>query len=92
MYKMVSDWIEIEHVEDEHEESNDFKASFWYNNHRYFMEDFLKAHDNAWGSIPDAPEYIHAYESNEYYNPLFIELSESGDAVRVYMKVGDNNG
>ena len=65
--------IPIEEVEDEHEESNDFKPSFWWNNRRYFMENFIRTHNNPW-VISDFPEFIHAYEGNEYYRPLFIEI------------------
>lgn len=94
MFKQVSDWIEIEYVEDEHEEANDFKASFWYNfkasfwynNRRYFLENFIRCHNNPWGGM-NVPDYIHGYESGEYYRPLFIELSNDGEMVKVYMEV-----
>ena len=74
--------IEIEYVEDEHEESRDFTPSFWWNNRRYYFKDFLRTHDNPWVG-GDFPEYIHAYESENYYNPLYIELIGDG-AVNVY--------
>lgn len=65
--------ISIEYVPDEHEEKNDFKPSFWFNNKRYFIEDFVRVHNNPW--INDTfPEFIHAMEQDNYFNPLFIEL------------------
>lgn len=83
-YKKESDWIEIEYVEDEHEEENDFKPSFWFENKRHFLDNFLRTHNNPWGGISDCPDYIHGYEADNYWNPIFIEIANSGDAVRVY--------
>ena len=82
-YKRLNDApIEIECVEDEHQEENDFKPSFWFNNRRYFIDDFTRTHNNPWVG-GDWPEFIHAFESEEYYHPLYIELI--GDyAVNVY--------
>ena len=86
--KINDDWIPIEYVEDEHEEENDFKPSFWVKNRRYFIDDFVRTHNNPWigGEWPD---YIHAYEAEEYYHPLFIELSPDGEAVNAYEYVGE---
>lgn len=78
-YKRLNDEpLEIEYVEDEHQEENDFKPSFWFNNKRYFIDDFTRTHDNPWVG-GDWPEFIHAFESEEYYHPLYIELI--GDCV-----------
>jgi len=76
--------IEIEYVEDEHDEEKDYEPSFWWNNKRYFLEDFGRTHDNLWTPFDEIPDYIHAYEMNEYYNPLFIELVGGDQAVNVY--------
>ena len=82
--KLTEEPIEIEYVPDEHEEENDFKPSFWFRNRRYFIENFIRVHDNPWmGGAVEYPEYIHAVEADSYYRPLFIELV--GDsAVNVY--------
>ncbi len=80
--KLNDDPIEIECVEDEHEEANDFKPSFWFENSRHFLEDFVRTHNNPWVG-GDWPDHIHAYEAEQYFHPLFIELV--GDqAVNVY--------
>ena len=76
------DPIEIEYVEDEHDETRDFQPSFWYDNHRFYLDNFIRTHNNPWMS-GDFPEYIHGVEADEYYNPLFIELI-SDVAVNVY--------
>ena len=38
--KQNTDPILIETIEDEHEASRDFQPSFWWNNHRYYLDDF----------------------------------------------------
>lgn len=80
--KLNDDPIEIEYVEDEHEEENDFKPSFWWNNRRYFLENFLRTHNNPW-IADNFPEFIHGMEAEEYYRPVFIELI-GDEAVNVY--------
>lgn len=81
--KLNSEPIEIEHVEDEHDSSKDFEPSFWVRNKRYYIDDFLRCHNNAW--ITDTfPEYIHGIEAEEYYDPLYIEIVDGGNAVNAY--------
>lgn len=83
--KLTTEPIEIEYVEDEHNEENDFKASFWFRNRRYFVKDFTQVHDNPWiGNAVQFPEYIHAVEEGNYYCPLYIEVVDGGSAVNVY--------
>lgn len=58
---------------------------FILNGKRHYLSDFVKCHNNPW--VGDVyPEYIHAYYAHEYYNPIFIELSVTGDAVKIYLK------
>ena len=83
--KMNNEPIAIECVPDEHEESRDYEPSFWYGNKRHFLSDFIRCHDNPWAS-GRFPEYIHGYEAEEYYHPLFIHLYED-TAVDVYESV-----
>ena len=77
--------IEIEYVVDEHDSDKDFKPSFWWNNKRYYLDNFIRTHNNPFGGI-NCPEYIHGYEAENYYNPLFIELIND-EAVNVYKEV-----
>lgn len=72
--KQNKDPIPIESVPDEHEEAYDFVPSFWWNNRRYFLQDFIRCHNNPWIGSVEFPEYIHAYEADQYVNPLSIEL------------------
>ena len=89
--KINEEPIEIEYVEDEHEESRDFDPSFWYYNKRYYLDDFIRVHDNPWmtfgGLLDEWPEYIHGVEADEYYHPLYIELI-GDEAVNVYEERG----
>ena len=86
-YKKLNDEpIEIEYVEDEHDENKDFAPSFWYWNRRYYLEDFTRVHNNPW-IYDDFPENIHGMDSINYYNPIFIEIIDGGDAVNVYKEV-----
>lgn len=82
--KISREPIPVELVEDEHEAENDFKPSFWFNNRRYFLENFIRTHNTPWlGAFEKFPEYIHAVEAESYFHPLYIELI--GDvAVNVY--------
>lgn len=80
--KINDEPIEIEYIEDEHDEERDYEASFWVNNRRYYLSDFLRTHNNPWVG-GDFPEYIHGVETEEYYNPIYIELI-GDEAVNVY--------
>ena len=75
--------IPIETVEDEHDEEKDYAPSFWWWNRRYYLEDFIRVHNNPW-VYDDFPEYIHGMEADEYYKPLFIEIVDDS-TVNVYL-------
>ena len=48
---------------------------FNWKNKRYYLQDFTRTHNNPW--VHDIfPEHIHGMQTNEYYNPLFVELIE----------------
>ena len=58
---------------------------FILNGKRYYLSGFVRCHNNQW--IQDVyPYYIHAFNVHEYHNPMFIEVSETKEAVRVYFK------
>lgn len=71
--KLNKEPVSIETVIDEHDEKRDFEPSFWFNNSRHYLSEFMRVHNNPW-IFDDFPENIHGMESNEYFNPLFIEL------------------
>ncbi len=80
--KLNDEPVLIEYVEDEHEAERDFTPSFWFENSRHYMDDYIRVHNNPWMS-DTFPEHIHAMESNEYYHPLYLELVDS-EHVNVY--------
>lgn len=82
--KLNDEPIPIECVEDEHEERRDFQPSFWWFNRRYYLDSFVRCHNNPWMPTGvEFPEHIHGVEADSYCSPLFIELI--GDsAVNVY--------
>ena len=85
MYQYIkenSSPILIEYVEDEHDETRDFTPSFWWYGKRYYLDDFIRCHNNPW-SCGNFPDHIHGYESDNYYNPVYIELI-ADEAVNVY--------
>lgn len=82
-YKKLNDEpIEIEYVEDEHDEEKDFEASFWFENKRHYLSDYIRTHNNPWIG-GEWPEYIHGYEYNVYFKPLYIEII-NGEGINVY--------
>jgi len=89
MYALISDWLEVEYREitDEIKEYTDeedyIQPGFEWDNEFRFLSDFVRAHNNPWGNI-DAPDYIHGYDATNICRPLFIEINNSGDEVRLY--------
>ena len=83
--RMNEELIPIETVPDEHEEALDFEPSFWFHNRRYHLKDFCRTHNNPWISV-DYPDFIHGYESGNYYDPIYIELVGSA-FVNVYTEI-----
>lgn len=80
--KINDEPIEIEYIEDEHDETRDYEPSFWVNNRRYYLNDFTRTHNNPWMG-GDFPDFIHGVETEEYYHPIYIELI-GDEAVNVY--------
>jgi hypothetical protein len=91
MYKfdrLNVEMIPIEQIEDEHDSNKDFHESFWWNNRRYYIEDFMRVHNNIWfPQGEEYPDYIHGIETDNYYNPIFIELIDD-EYVNVYEERG----
>lgn len=78
--KLNNEPIEITYVDSE---EGDFVPAFDWNGETYYLDDFIRCHNNPWGEI-DCPDYIHAYDSTNYYNPIFIGVDDSGEYVDIY--------
>lgn len=77
MYKSITNrWNKI---------SYNFLGNPYFNfkGKKYMLDNFVRCHNNPW-VLDTYPEYIHGYDPTEYYNPLFIEISKDGEAVKVY--------
>lgn len=85
-YRKLNDKpIEIECVEDENEGVRDFLPSFLFENQRHYICDYVRVHNNPWVG-GEWPEYIHGMEEGVYYDPIYIEIINAGEAVNVYRK------
>lgn len=86
-FRPISGWIEIEYRQLPEDMrifyGDDSCPCFVLNGKLYYMHDFVRCHNNPWGNM-DVPEWIHGYDSTNYFNPVFIRISESGDYVKVY--------
>lgn len=80
--KLNAEPLIIEYIE--RDETHDFEPAFIWDGNRYFINDFTRIHNNPWigGTWPD---YIHGVETNNYYNPLFIEIVSS-DCLNIYQE------
>ena len=66
--------LPIEYLPDEHDDAKDFEPSFWWNNRRYYVCEFIRCHNNPWMGCSEFPKFIHGMEADEYIRPLFIQL------------------
>ena len=86
-YERVSRWIRIDF-------NGKGEPYFRFRNRRYKLDDFLRC-NSAWvqwnNKIANAKGeeiLLSGYEADSYYKPYFVELSECGEAVRVYQYLG----
>lgn len=93
MYKQISDdWLPIDYREitedmKEYTDKEDYwQPGFEWGGEFRFLSDFIRVHNNSWSGI-DAPEYIHGYDATDIFHPLFIEIDNMGEQVRVYEHV-----
>lgn len=88
--KLNDEMIEIEYIPDEHG-YRDCEPSFWFENERWYLSDFIRVHNNPWLSLEEFPEYIHGMLNDGtwrmYESPLFVELCDDGEHLNVYEEV-----
>ena len=82
-FKKLSDWLPIESVSDVDSET-EFRDVFYFEQTPYYIDDFVRVHNSAWIDDTDYPDYIHGMEIGPIDNPLFIEVDDRGESVRVY--------
>lgn len=81
-YKTNNRWIKVNYT-------LNGKPYFKHKGKRYYLDDFIRCHDNPWIGTSHYPSYIHGYYAHEYYHPMYIEISKGGDAVKVYRETED---
>ena len=72
------------------EHGGKFLDYFRYKGRNYAIEQFISC-SSPWGCIPYSWEdkegklnFISGYDSENYFNPLLIEISDCGEYIRVY--------
>jgi len=75
------------------DENENTLSYFIHKGTKYAINQFFRF-GSAWvtGSTPifyenDELHHLAGYDSENYYNPIFIELSDDGEAVRIYREV-----
>ena len=86
--KLNGEPINIEYMEKEPD--GDLIPAFIYQNGIYYLDDFVRTHNNPW-IYDDFPENIHGMDSINHYNPIFIEIID-GEQVNVYEELYRKEG
>lgn len=96
-FKRMSDWLPVDYeeiTEDMKEytgEEDYWQPCFKWKDETHWLSDFIRCHHNLWSGMDGVPDYIHGYQGNTYWNPLFIEVDDSGEGVRLYeLQRGEN--
>lgn len=65
----------------------DLVPSFWFENERHYLDDYVRCHDNPWIGSVGFPEYIHGFDCFDYSDNIkFIEIVDS-DHLNVWREV-----
>lgn len=87
-YTRVSRWIKIDYTPTEAA-----RPFFRHANKRYYFDDIMRV--NYPGTTPTEIKaedgetvLLSGYDSTTYYKPLFVELDDGGESVRLYRYEG----
>lgn len=89
-YNRITSWLPVQYRDLDPqdydylpEEDRESVPGFFYHKEFHPLCDFVRCHNNGW--VTDRfPEHIHGFNSDNIWNPLYIELDECGEAVRLY--------
>lgn len=93
-YESVSRWIKIEYVTVTNRNINSIYSyceigesvpAFRYKNKRYYIRNF----ERLCSPIKADGILITGTEIGQYYNPLLLEVSNSGEAIRLWQSITD---
>ena len=105
-YKKVSNWIEVkcQYVTKRHSLSDyaDFCGTdneneglltyFTFKGKKYAMRQFMRlSYPEYFTNEDDKQSFLCAYDCTNYYKPLMMEVSDCGDAVRLFEVMDNNN-
>ena len=81
-YASDGQWYEVECIDSSDDETI---TGFNYNGQWHDLNNYIKTRSNAWNNEPEHYKNgLHARDITSYYKPCYIEIDDSGDAVRVY--------
>lgn len=81
--KVTKHPIEIHFLPDQ-DPRYEMQPSFVFNGARYWLKDFLRIKDSPWIKEDNFPDYLDAYQANEYNFPLFLHLNKD-QTIDVYI-------
>ena len=92
-FKRVSRWIEVKYTLKGNPYFDFRKRRYHLGNVNTTCPVLLRCRNNMWSAFnnDELPSYIHGY-SSESYNPIFVEISDSGEAVRIYEHINGTYG
>ncbi len=74
--KVTKKPLDIHYLPDQ-DSKYDMQPSFTFNGQRYWLKDFIRAHNNVWINDSTFPSYIDAYQANEYHFPLYLQIHDN---------------
>lgn len=72
-------WIKIQYT-------TNGKPFFYHKGRRIPMRLVICAHHNPWISETVFPDFIHGYYAEDIFNPLFLQINNTGEAVKIYVR------
>ena len=79
------EWVQRE--EDSCRLYEDLVPSFWFENERHYLDEYIRCHDNAWVSSSKFPEFIHGFDCFDYGIYIkFVEIVDD-DHINVWRNV-----
>ena len=80
MYKAETNrWVKIQYT-------MKGNAFFYHKGRRIPMNKVIRCHNNPWIGEGNFPEHIHGYYAENIFNPLFVQINKTGEAVKVFVQ------
>ena len=80
MYKAETNrWVKIQYT-------MKGNAFFYHKGRRIPMRKVIRCHNNPWLGEGNFPKYIYGYYAENIFNPLFIQVNKTNEAVKVFVQ------